>query len=442
MNDAGIQFGHEFSSRDEVLERAARASTGLAGLGVARDDTVALMLRNDPVFIEATMAVRTIGAIPVPINWHLQGEEIDYILKDANAKVLIVHSDLYHGMLGYVPEGVHVLEVETPPLLIVTYNLNPAHCSTHPGSTTYNLWMPKHEPWTEEPETFTSSMLYTSGTTGRPKGVRRQGATPEQHEAQLEAASDLFGIGPGVRTIIPAPIYHSAPNSFSNIAFQLDTFMVIMPRFDAVGMLKLIEEFKISCIQMVPTMFVRMLKLPEEIRNQYDLSSLEYIIHAAAPCPPQVKDAMIKWWGPIIWEYYGSTEMGAVVKCSSEAAQKYPGTVGKATDYATVKILDDDRNELPAEIESVLIEMEGVHDCAVFGIPDDDFGESVAAIVEPEENVELTPEAVTAFLVEHIAKFKLPKHIEFRKDLPREDSGKLFKRKLKEPFWDKTGRKI
>jgi long-chain acyl-CoA synthetase len=248
-----------------------------------------------------------------------------------------------------VPEGVHVLEVETPPQLIVTYNLNPAHCSTHPGSTTYNLWMPKHEPWTEEPETFTSSMLYTSGTTGRPKGVRRQGATAEQNEAQLEAASDLFGIGPGVRTIIPAPIYHSAPNSFSNIAFQLETFMVIMPRFDAEEMLKLIEEFNISCIQMVPTMFVRMLKLPEKIRNQYDLSSLEYIIHAAAPCPPQIKDAMIEWWGPIIWEYYGSTEMGAVVKCSSEAAQKYPGTVGKATDYATVKILDEDRKELPAD---------------------------------------------------------------------------------------------
>ncbi|MFP6582334.1 MAG: AMP-binding protein, partial [Candidatus Hydrogenedentota bacterium] len=326
----------------------------------------------------------------------------------------------------------------------------------------------------------------------------------------IEVMSGVLGVVPGASTVIPAPMYHAAPNAFSIFAVQLKTFCVIMPRFDAEDFLRIVEQNKISHVQMVPTMFIRLLKLPEEIRNKYDISSLEYVIHDAAPCPPQTKKAMIDWWGPISHEYYGSTEMSAVTVCSSEEALKYPGTVGKALERSIVKILDDDGNELPAneignvygnlltntdftyqnddekradmdvdgllscgdigylnedgflflcdrasnmiisgganiypaEIESVLIEMDGVKDCAVFGIPDADFGEKVAAIIEPESENGISADAVQAFLRERIAGYKVPRHIEFRDNLPREDSGKLFKRKLKDEFWKDSGRAI
>lgn len=510
MSDAGIQFGDTFISRDEVMLRSARGATGLSSLGVGRDDTVAMMLRNDPAYLEATMAIRIVSALPVPINWHLRGEEVEYIIKDSGAKALVIHSDLYDKLKDHVPEGVHVIEVETPEILIESYGIDRDQCPVHAESKNWYPWLAEQEPWTDDPVAQTASMIYTSGTTGRPKGVRREASTPEQYEKQVMVVAEVFGLVPGSRTIIPAPLYHAAPNGYAIFALQLEAFIVIMPRFDAEEFLRLIQDYKITRIQMVPTMFVRLLKMPCEICEKYDLSSLEYIIHAAAPCPPQVKKDMIEWWGPIIWEYYGSTEMSAVTICSPEGALKYPGTVGTVIEEATVKILDDNGKEVaaneigevygmlhtnseftyqndddkrrgididglitcgdigymneegylflcdrasnmiisgganiyPAEIESVLIEMDGLHDCAVFGIPCDDFGEKVAAIIEPEAEVELTAEAVTAFLTDRIAGYKLPRHIEFRNDLPREDSGKLFKRLLKEPFWKESGRSI
>lgn len=510
MNDAGIQFGDTFVSRDEVMLRAARGATGLSSLGVGRDDTIAMMLRNDPAYLEATVAIRIVCALPVPINWHLRGEEVEYILKDSGAKAIIIHSDLYDDLKDYVPDTIQVIEVETPDILIESYGIDRDQCAIHAESINWYPWLAEHEPWTEEPVAQTASMIYTSGTTGRPKGVRREASTPEQYEQQIMVVAKVFGLTPGARTIIPAPLYHAAPNGYATFALQLEAFIVIMPRFDAEEFLRLIQEYRITRVQVVPTMFVRLLKLPKETREKYDLSSLEYIIHAAAPCPPQVKKDMIDWWGPLIWEYYGSTEMSAVTICSSEDAIRFPGTVGREIEEATVKILDENGQEVvpneigevygmlhtnseftyqndddkrreididglitcgdigymneegflflcdrasnmiisgganiyPAEIESVLIEMDGVHDCAVFGIPCEDFGEKVAAIVEAEAGTELTAESVTTFLTERIAGFKLPRHIEFRDNLPREDSGKLFKRLLKEPFWKESGRSI
>ena len=510
MTKAGLQYGDQFFPRNQILLNAARGATGLDSLGVGRDDTVALMLRNDVAYLDATMAIRIVGAMPVPINWHLRGDELKYILEDSGAKVLVIHSDIYHDLAKYVPESVHVAEVETPDLLIDTYQLDRSTSGVHNGSINWNTWIAEQTPWSKDPGVQTASMIYTSGTTGRPKGVRREASTPEQYAKQVEVVAGVLGVKPGARTIIPAPMYHAAPNAYSIFGLQLEAYMILMPRFDAEDFLRLVQDNHITHIQMVPTMFVRLLKLPEEVRNAYDISSLEYIIHAAAPCPPQIKEAMLAWWGPIIWEYYGSTEMSSVTLCSPEAAQRFPGTVGKAIPQATVKILDENRLELPAneigevfamlntnsdftyqndnekrigievdglvtcgdigylnddgylflcdrasnmiisgganiypaEIESVLIEMDGVRDCAVFGIPDEDFGEKVAAIIEPESSATLSEDAVTAFLTERLARFKVPKYIEFRSELPREDSGKLFKRKLKEPFWEKTGRSI
>ncbi len=510
MADAGLQFGDRFVPHAEFMGRVAKAATGFRALGVESEDSVALMLRNDISYLEATLGARIAGGFPVPINWHLTSEEFKYILEDSNSKVLVIHTDLLRELAPAIPKGVKVLGVETPQLLVERFGVTNGGTSKMDGVEDWDTWVDSHEPWSKAPDVETSSMIYTSGTTGKPKGVRRESATPEQYQEVLKVVARVLGVAPGVSTVVPAPMYHSAPNAFCVYAMQLGAFLVIQPRFDPEELLAIIEKYKITRLQMVPTMFVRLLKLPEEVRSKYDHSSLEYVVHAAAPCPPQTKKAMIDWWGPVIWEYYGSTEMGAVTHCSSEDALKFPGTVGRPLDEATVKIFDDDGKEVPAgtigtiygqldvstdftyqnddakrrsiernglitsgdigyfneegylflcdrasdmiisggvniypaEIEGVLIDCPGVHDCAVFGVPDEDFGEAIMAVVELQPGAKLNAAEVQSYLDDHLAHYKVPKLIEFQTDLPREDSGKLFKRKLREPYWKDAGRNI
>ena len=510
MAEAGVQFGDRFMAHAELMDRVARAATGFRVLGIGSEDSVALMLRNDISYLEASLGARMTGGLPVPINWHLKAEEFSYILEDCGAKVLVIHSDLLAKLAGAIPQGVKVLSVKTPELLVERFGLGENGTPHFEGAEDWSSWVEGHDALRDAPEVETSSMIYTSGTTGKPKGVRRQSATPEQHAEQVKVAARIFGLAAGVSTVVPAPMYHSAPNSFCLNAMHLEAFLVIQPRFDAEELLGIIDEHKVTRLQMVPTMFVRLLRLPEEVRAKYDVSSLEYVVHAAAPCPPQIKKAMIDWWGPVIWEFYGSTEMGSVTHCSSEEALKYPGTVGRALPEATVKILDEageevpsgtigavfgrlntttdftyqnddakrrsiERNGLitsgdvgymneegflflcdrandmiisggvniyPAEIEGALIDCPGVHDCAVFGIPDDDFGESIMAVVEPQPGAKLEAAVVQDYLRERLAGYKVPKRIEFQSDLPREDSGKLFKRRLRDPYWKDAGRQI
>jgi long-chain acyl-CoA synthetase len=353
------------------------------------------------------------------------------------------------------------------------------------------------------------TMFYTSGTTGHPKGVRRPAPTPAQMAAIERMRREIFGISPGIRCVVPGPLYHSAPNAFAMRAGRVAEVMVLMPRFDPVGFLELIERERLDTMFMVPTMFVRLLKLPEAVRRRHDLSSLKFVIHAAAPCPPDVKQAMIDWWGPVIYEFYGSTESGAVTLASSADTLRKPGTVGRAVEGAELRILDDegrilpagevgeiftrmpglpdftyhnkpeervkidrdgfitsgdvgyldadgylflcDRkrdmvisggvNIYPAEIEAVLLGLGGVKDCAVFGIPDPEFGEKLMAVVEPA-GVTLTLDDVSSYLRLHLADYKVPKVIEIGRDLPREDSGKIFKRRLRDPYWQGAGRRI
>jgi len=311
-------------------------------------------------------------------------------------------------------------------------------------------------------------------------------------------------------TVITGPMYHSAPNAYGLYAFRVGANIILQPRFDPEELLQMIERHKVTHLHMVPTMFVRLLKLPDEVKRKYDLSSLRFVVHAAAPCPVHVKQAMIEWWGPVINEYYGGTETGAVVFCDSEEYLAHPGTVGKAIDDAKVMVIDEDGKELthgatgeivcrtstipdftyhgddekrrnsekaglialgdvgyldedgflylcdrakdmvisggvniyPAEIEAELHKMPGVGDCAVFGIPDEEFGESLCAVVQPQPGVTLQEDEVRSFLRERVASYKVPRKVEFRGDLPREDSGKIFKRKLREPYWEAAGRKI
>jgi long-chain acyl-CoA synthetase len=353
-------------------------------------------------------------------------------------------------------------------------------------------------------------MIYTSGTTGHPKGVRRNAPTPAQ-VANAEAMRGLiFGLKPGARTILPGPLYHSAPNGFGLRAGRLGGVLVLLPRFDAEEFLRVIDSEKIDTIFMVPTMFIRLLKLPEDIRRKYDMSSLRHIIHAAAPCPADVKRAMIDWWGPVIYEFYGSTESSAVTFATPEDALRKPGTVGKIAPGAELRFIGDDGRELPpgqigeiysrisgnpdftyhnkpekrgeidrqgfitsgdvgyidedgyvficdrkrdmvisggvniypAEIESVLHAIPGVHDCAVFGIPDAEFGEALMAVVEPQPGANLDLTDIRARLKKSLADYKVPKHIEIGTNLPREDSGKIFKRRLRDPYWERAGRRI
>ncbi|MEK7793185.1 MAG: acyl-CoA synthetase [Candidatus Hydrogenedentota bacterium] len=508
--EPGVQLGDVFVPHAEVMANAMRAARGYVDMGLTRGDSIALFLRNDVPFIEATLGARHLGMYPVPMNWHLKGEEAEYILRDSGARALIIHEDLLPQLKGHVPDGVQVIAVPTPGQLADAYGLEANGAPLSSGAWNWREWLAARTPWDQPAEKETASIVYTSGTTGRQKGVKREPATPEQFQRTVQAAFTVMGIKQGVRSIIPAPLYHSAPNFFAIMSTILATYVNIMPRFDAEEFLALIEKFKITHIQMVPVMFIRLLKLPEEVRKKYDVSSLEHVVHAAAPCPAHVKQAMMDWWGPVIHEYYGSTELGMVTYCTPQEALTYPGTVGRATDGSIVKIMDAAGNELapgnigtvygrltwntdftyqndpakrasieksglwtggdvgylnedgflflcdrandmvisggvniyPAEIEAVLIRLDGVKDCAVFGIPDEEFGEALAAVVELQDGAQLTKDEVAAHLREHLASYKVPKVIEFQKDLPREDSGKLFKRKLRQPYWEKAGRNI
>jgi len=493
-----------------LAERGARAAAGLEQLGVGRQDSVALMLRNDLPFFEASIAAGMLGAYPVPVNWHYTGDEAGYVIANSGARVLVIHADLLGPIAADIPAGVRVLVVETPAEIRAAFGLTDNQCRAPSGAVPWHRWLEGFAPLPPQVVVPPGTMIYTSGTTGRPKGVRRSPPTAEQSQASLATLLTVFGLEPGCTTVITGPMYHSAPNAYGLTSVNLGCNTILQARFDPEELLALIESHRVTHLHMVPTMFVRLLKLPEAVRRRYDLSSLAFVVHAAAPCPPDVKQRMIEWWGPVINEYYGSTETGAVVFCTADEWLAHPGTVGRALPHADVRVLDDAGNALPpgepgevaarlrttsdftyhgdadkrasadragliapgdigyldadgflyisdrkndmvisggvniypAEIESVLIDMPGVHDCAVFGIPHDEFGETLCAVVEPEVGVELDAERIRAWLRERVAGYKVPRVVELQADLPREDSGKIFKRKLREPYWAGVARRI
>ncbi|HYM01641.1 MAG TPA: acyl-CoA synthetase [Stellaceae bacterium] len=506
----GVVLGDTFLEREHLLARAAKAAGGFAALGVGAGDAVALLMRNDFPFFEATFGAANLGAYTVPFNWHATAQEVAYLVRDCGARVLVGHADLLDGVRDAIPEGVTVLAAETPLALRSAYHVDAKRCAVRPWMTAWDTWLERQPMWQGTPPATAETIIYTSGTTGRPKGVRRQPPTAEQLPFIEKARREIYGIKPGIRTVLPGPLYHSAPNAFGVRASRIADLLVLMPRFDAEELLRLIERHRIDTLLMVPTMFVRLLKLPAAVRRRYDLSSLKFVVHAAAPCPIDVKRAMIEWWGPIIVEFYGGTESGAVSFCTSDEWLAHPGTVGRIVDDAVLRILGDDGREAPrgvpgeiymrlgyfpdftyqgqdekrreierdglitlgdigyvdddnflylcdrkrdmaiiggtnvypAEIEAVLVGMPGVKDCAVFGIPDEDYGEVLMALVEPQPGAALDPAAVRKFLKGYFTGFKLPRQVEIHAGLPREDSGKIFKRKLRAPYWEKVGRRI
>jgi len=506
---AALASGARTLSASAFAERIARAASGFAALGVRQGDCVALLLRNDFAFLEASLAAVRLGAYAVPINWHFKGDEVAYVLADCAAKVLVAHADLLAPVAGAIPAGVEVLTVSTPAEIAASYGCAPG--GVLHGATEWDSWLAGHAPWQGAPLPQASSMIYTSGTTGRPKGVRRQPLTAELEARMADYRERVYGLSPGVRTMIPGPLYHSAPNAFALRAARVASLIALMPRFDPEAFLALVEKHRIEAMFMVPTMFVRLLKLPAEVRKRYDLSSLKFVMHAAAPCPMEIKRAMIEWLGPVIHEFYGSTESGAVTVVDSNEWLERPGTVGQAVRGGEVRIYDDagqrlgagevgeiytrleflpeftyhqlpekraeidrdgfitsgdvgyldeagylflcDRkrdmvisggvNIYPAEIEAALINCPGVKDCAVFGVPDGEFGEALLAVIEAQPGI--APPSIVevrTYLAQHLADYKVPRRIELRSDLPREDSGKIFKRRLRDPYWANAGRAI
>jgi long-chain acyl-CoA synthetase len=502
---ADWQRGHA-----EVADRAARIAGGLQRLGVRQGDSVCILMRNDIAFMEAAYAAMLLGAYGVPVNWHFKPEEITYILKDSGTSILIAHADLLHQLRDAIPPGVSVFSVPTPPEIVANYKIDPDLLGKPDFAIDLEAWLPEQAPYDGPAVPQPQNMIYTSGTTGHPKGVRRSAPTPEQIANAEAMRAMIYGLKPGARALLPGPLYHSAPNSFGLRAGRLGGALVLMSRFEPEEFLRLIEVQRIDTMFMVPTMFIRLMKLPEAVRRTYDMSSLRHVIHAAAPCPPDVKRAMIEWWGPVIYEFYGATESGAVTFATSEDALKKPGTVGRVAPGAELRFIGDDgrvlplgeigeiyskisgnpdftyhnkpekRGEIerdgfitsgdvgyidedgyvficdrkrdmvisggvniyPAEIESVLHAVPGVHDCAVFGIPDHEFGEALMAVVEPQAGVMLDVAEIRARLKASLADYKVPKHVEIQKELPREDSGKIFKRRLRDPYWERAGRRI
>ena len=499
---SGIVSGPRHLGADGLALRSRRAAAAFASLGLSQGERVALLLRNDFAFFEATQGAALLGASTVPLNWHLTPDEADHILRDSEARALVVHADLFTPGLQQVAAavGVRVLVVDTPDELRAAYPGTPFSAD---DALRWEMALAEVQPWAATPVPIMGPMFYTSGTTGLPKGVKRSTQVPPEVAAAAQRRSLLaWGLAPAEgearpRAVMTGPLYHSAPNAYGMNVVRSGGLLVLQPRFDAAGLLALIEQHRITHLHMVPTMFVRLLQLPDDIRRRHDLSSLRCVVHGAAPCPPDIKRRMIDWWGPVIGEYYAMTETGIITTSTSAQWLAHPGTVGCAAHGVQLRITSDDGAALPpgqageiclrtettdhvsyhradgktaalrrdgflrtgdvghlsddgflfisdrksdlvisggvnispAEVEAVLLQMPGIRDAAVFGVPDDEMGERVVAALEAPG---LDAAAVTAFLRERLAGYKLPRAMRFDLVLPREDSGKVKKRLLRE----------
>jgi long-chain acyl-CoA synthetase len=514
----GLISGTRHLSQADLLKRARQAAAALSSIGVQQGARVALLMRNDFAFIEASMAASLLGASTVPLNWHLIPTEIAYIIEDSRPSAWLVHADLLSpAVLDLASRlGIIVLRVAT---LLDPASLVPAESTNRDSAPEkgaeileWDAWIATFEQWQGDPAPVSRPMFYTSGTTGKPKGVVRSAAVPpEAALASQRRSQAAFGLlnrssGGAIRSVMTGPLYHSAPNAYALNLLRTGGLLVLQQRFDPAGLLELIERHHITHLHMVPTMFVRLLALPEAVRRAHDLSSLHFVAHGAAPCAPQVKHSMIQWWGPVIHEYYAMTETGIIATCDSVQWLKHPGTVGCAPEGVELQIADEhgqpvapgttgeicvrtgttphvgyhgapdktkalvrdgflrtgdighldsegflfisDRhsdmvisggvNLYPAEVEAALLGLKGVKDAAVFGVPDDEMGEKLVAVVELL-NGDLTSEELRDELSKELASFKIPRHFDFDCRIPREDSGKVRKKLLRQQWMSARG---
>ena len=486
----------------ELDERSNRLAQLMYAAGLRRGDHLAVFLENHPRYFEVVWAGLRSGLYVTTVNRYLTGEEAGYIVDNCEARVLVTSAALREPATELISDTADV-EIR----LMVD--------GTADGYESYEAAIERFpaEPLAEQP--LGGTMLYSSGTTGRPKGIKRPlpDATVDQGDAVAGLLSMVFGFDADAIYLSPAPLYHSAPLGFTMGTQSLGGSVVVMEKFDPIEALALVERHRVTHSQWVPTMFTRMLKRPAEEREQFDLSSHRVAIHAAAPCPVGVKHEMIEWWGPILQEYYGGTELNGLTHCNSEQWLAHPGTVGQAllgslhicdedgnelppgeaglvyfelpemnfeyfkdrgktrsaqhpqhanwsalgdvgyvdedgflylTDRATFMIISGGVNIYPQEIEDALIQHPGVLDVAVIGVPNDDMGEEVKAVVQPVDgaDVEGLPASVLAYAREHLAGYKVPRSVDVIDELPRLPTGKLYKRLLRDRYWGRDGSKI
>ena len=337
-----IQSGGRQMTSDELIQQGRRAASGFAALSIGQGDRVAYLLRNDfPCFV-LHQAAQLQGFDAVPINWHLKPREVGYILADCNARVVVAHQDLLTDDMRAELHDRTVLAVPVPSEIADAY----AGLTIGSGSAdqlSWDDWLASYKPTEVESRRVVPPLFYTSGSSGTPKAVIRQAIAAEK-AAQI-AARTRFAWGfdaTEVRSVMTGPLYHSAPNGYAHMVLAAGTLLVLQPRFDAQELLQIIETQRITHLHLVPTMFSRLLALPDAVKSQYDLNSLRYVTHGAAPCPPDVKRRMIEWWGEVIHEYYAMTETGIITCSSSSEWLSHPGSVGRAAPGVQLRITDED----------------------------------------------------------------------------------------------------
>ena len=483
----------ETVSYAELDAASNRAAQLFRSHGLKHDDVVAFMLENTPHYYGLTWGAQRAGLRYVCISSRLTQDETDYILENSGAKMLVVSASLASA----------ALQLETR---IERYSMG----GEIAGWTRIEDALAAMPATRIADERAGVDMLYSSGTTGRPKGVK----VPLPEEEEIDApnslvmlASAAFGINADSIYLSPAPLYHAAPLRWSMTIHRLGGTVVLMKKFDPEAALAAIQHYRCNAAQFVPTHFVRMLKLPAEVRAQYDVSSMKSAIHAAAPCPVPVKQAMIDWWGPVLLEYYAGSEGNGMTFATSEDWLAHKGTVGRAilgtvhivgednetevpvgeegavffesdnvfeyhddpektassrnskgwstlgdvgkldadgflylTDRKSFMIISGGVNIYPQEIENHLVTHPKVADVAVVGGPHEEMGEEVIAVIQPADMADATDEfrdELGAYARQKLSGVKVPRRIDFMEALPRHDTGKLYKRLLRDQYWEK-----